>query len=79
MPVTDPNEVDDALELAIDRTIRAQDEFESTESVDPAAVPKASVVVRRAEDVDELAREADVARAPASHEGEPSSGADTTP
>jgi hypothetical protein len=79
MSVTDPKEVDDALDLAIDRTIRAQDEFEATEPVDPAAVPKASVVVRRAEDVNELAREADVARAPVSDDGDPSSRADSTP
>ena len=60
MPVTDPHEVDAALDLAIDRTIRAQDEFESTPPADPAAVPKAKVVVHRAEDVKELAREAEV-------------------
>jgi len=59
MGVTDPHEVDDALDLAIDRTIHAQDEFESTPPADPAAVPKARVVVHRAEDVSELAREAD--------------------
>jgi hypothetical protein len=59
MAVTDPHEVDDALDLAIDRTIHAQDEFESTQPADPAAVPKAKVVVHRAEDVSELAREAD--------------------
>jgi len=57
--VTDPQDVDDALDLAIDRTIHAQDEFESTPPADPAAVPKAKVVVHRAEDVSELAREAD--------------------
>jgi hypothetical protein len=59
MGVTDAHEVDDALDLAIDRTIHAQDEFESTPPADPAAVPKAKVVVHRAEDVSELAREAD--------------------
>jgi len=58
--VTDPHEVDDALDLAIDRTIRAQDEFGSTPPADPAAVPKATVVVHRAEDVKELARDAEV-------------------
>jgi hypothetical protein len=57
--VTDPREVDDALDLAIDRTIRAQDEFESTPLADPEVAPKSKVVVHRAEDVTELAREAD--------------------
>jgi hypothetical protein len=57
--VTNPREVDDALDLAIDRTIDAQDEFESTPPADPAAIPKAEVVVRRADDVSELAHEAD--------------------
>jgi hypothetical protein len=76
MTVTDPREVDDALDLAIDRTIRAQDEFESTEPVDPDAVPKATVVVHRAEDVKELAVEADVVRKPMSEGGDPGSQTD---
>ena len=57
--VADPREVDDALELAIDRTIAAQDEFKTVPAADPKAVPKAEVVVHRAEDVKELADEAD--------------------
>ena len=60
--MTQPRDVDDALDLAIDRTIDAQEEFESTSPADPAAVPKAEVVVRRADDVSELAHEADEAR-----------------
>jgi hypothetical protein len=59
--VTQPRDVDDALDLAIDRTIDAQEEFESTPPADPAAVPKAEVVVRRADDVSALAHEADEA------------------
>jgi hypothetical protein len=59
--VTQPRDVDDALDLAIDRTIDAQEEFESTPPADAAAVPKADVVVRRADDVSELAHEADEA------------------
>jgi hypothetical protein len=57
--VADPREVDDALELAIDRTIAAQDEFETVPVADPRAVPKAEKVVHRAEDVKELADEAE--------------------
>jgi hypothetical protein len=57
--VADPREVDDALELAIDRTIAAQDEFKTVPVADPKAVPKAEVVVHRAEDVKELADEAE--------------------
>jgi hypothetical protein len=64
MSMTDPREVDDALDLAIDRTIHAQDEFKSTEPADPAAVPKAKVVVHRADDVKELAHEADATAEP---------------
>jgi hypothetical protein len=55
--VPDPREVDDALDLAIDRTIDAQEEFESVPPADPKAVPAADVVVHRAEDVTELAQE----------------------
>lgn len=58
-PVAKPGEVDDALDLAIDRTIRAQDDFESIPPVDRKAVPAADKVVRRAEDVTSLADEAD--------------------
>lgn len=76
MGVTDPRDVDDALDLAIDRTIHAQDEFESTEPVDPAAVPKARVVVHRADDVKELAVEADVVRKPRAEDGDPESQTD---
>jgi hypothetical protein len=66
MFVTDPHDVDDALDLAIDRTIHAQDEFESTPPADPALVPKATVVVHRADDVKELAHEAEVTQEPPS-------------
>jgi hypothetical protein len=55
--VTDPRDVDDALDLAIDRTIEAQDKFGSTPPEDPEAAPKAKVVVHRAEDMTELARD----------------------
>jgi hypothetical protein len=58
-PVGDPREVDDALDLAIDRTIEAQDDFDSIPVEDKKAVPAADVVVRRAEDVKSLADEAD--------------------
>lgn len=54
-----PREVDDALDLAIDRTIDAQDDFEKLPAADPKALPKADVVVRRAEDVKTLADEAE--------------------
>ena len=57
--VTDPRDVDDALDLAIDRTIEAQDEFESTPVTEPDAVPAADKVVHRAEDVSALADEAE--------------------
>jgi hypothetical protein len=40
MAVTDPHEVDDALDLAIDRTIHAQDEFESTRPPTPRRCPR---------------------------------------
>ena len=69
MCVADPRDVDDALDLAIDRTIRAQDEFESTPPADPASVPKATVVVHRADDVKELAHEAEVTQEPPSEPG----------
>lgn len=69
MFVTDPHDVDDALDLAIDRTIHAQDEFESTPPADPALVPKATVVVHRADDVKELAHEAEVTQEPRSESG----------
>jgi hypothetical protein len=61
--VVDPREVDDALDLAIDRTIKAQDDFESLPPAAKDAVPAADVVVRRAEDVKELANEADKPKA----------------
>jgi hypothetical protein len=61
--VADPREVDDALDLAIDRTIDAQDEFESLPTADKDAVPAAEVVVRRAEDVKDLADEAEKPKA----------------
>ena len=57
--VAGPREVDDALDLAIDRTIDAQDDFEKLPAADPKALPKADVVVRRAEDVKTLADEAE--------------------
>ena len=57
--VAEPREVDDALNLAIDRTIDAQDDFEKVPVADPNAVPKADKVVHRAEDVRTLAEEAD--------------------
>jgi hypothetical protein len=69
MSVTDPHDVDDALDLAIDRTIRAQDEFESTPPADPASIPKATVVVHRADDVKELAHDAEVSQEPRSESG----------
>jgi len=59
LPVAEPREIDDALDLAIDRTIDAQDEFESLPPADKDAVPAAEVVVHRAEDVKDLANEAD--------------------
>ena len=55
--VADPREVDDALDLAIDRTIDAQDDFEKVPLADPKALPKADKVVHRAEDVKTLADE----------------------
>jgi hypothetical protein len=58
-PMPEPREVDDALDLAIDRTIRAQDDFEKVPLADPKALPKADRVVHRAEDVRTLADEAD--------------------
>ena len=58
-PVAEPREVDDALDLAIDRTIDAQDDFEKVPVADPKALPKADKVVHRAEDVRTLADEAD--------------------
>jgi hypothetical protein len=61
--VADPREVDDALDLAIDRTIEAQDDFESLPPADKDAVPAAEVVVRRAEDVKDLADEAEEPKA----------------
>jgi hypothetical protein len=61
--VADPREVDDALDLAIDRTIDAQDDFESLPPADKDAVPAAEVVVRRAEDVKDLADEAEEPKA----------------
>jgi hypothetical protein len=63
-PMPKPRDVDDALDLAIDRTIRAQDDFESTPATDEHAVPAADKVVHRAEDVRSLADEADKPEAP---------------
>jgi hypothetical protein len=57
--VAEPRDVDDALDLAIDRTADAQDDFESIPPADKDAIPAADVVVRRAEDVKVLANEAD--------------------
>jgi hypothetical protein len=57
--VPDPREVDDALDLAIDRTIDAQDDFESIPVTDGKAIPAADKVVHRAEDVTSLADEAE--------------------
>jgi hypothetical protein len=57
--VTDPRDVDDALDLAIDRTIEAQDKFDSIPVTEPKAVPAADKVVHRAEDVTALADEAE--------------------
>ena len=57
--VVGPREVDDALDLAIDRTIGAQDDFRKVPVADPKALPKADKVVHRAEDVRTLADEAD--------------------
>ena len=61
--VTDPRDVDDALDLAIDRTIEAQDKFESIPATEPDAVPAADKVVHRAEDVTALADEAETPKA----------------
>ncbi|HEX5824036.1 MAG TPA: hypothetical protein VFY18_06200 [Candidatus Limnocylindrales bacterium] len=55
--MADPREVDDALDLAINRTIDAQDDFESIPVADPEAIPAADTVIRRAEDVNALAIE----------------------
>lgn len=57
----DPHHVDDALELAIERTIAAQDTFEATPLSAPEVVPAAHAVVRRADDVRALAEGADAA------------------
>lgn len=57
--VAEPRDVDDALDLAIDRTVDAQDDFESIPPADRKTVPAADVVVRRAEDVKSLASKAD--------------------
>jgi hypothetical protein len=61
--VTDPRDVDDALDLAIDRTKAAQDTFESIPVSEPRAVPAADKVVHRAEDVTALADEAEPPKA----------------
>lgn len=55
----DPEAVDEALELAIERTIAAQDKFETTPLTAPEIVPAAETVVHRAEDLTVLADEAD--------------------
>jgi len=57
----DPEAVDEALELAIERTIAAQDTFETTPLTAPEIVPVAETVVHRAEDLTVLAEEADQA------------------
>ena len=61
--VTKPRDVDDALDLAIDRTIEAQDTFESIPATEPKAVPAADKVVHRAEDMTALADEAEAPKA----------------
>lgn len=55
----DPEAVDEALELAIERTIEAQDRYETTPLTAPEIVPVAEAVVRRAEDLTVLADEAE--------------------
>lgn len=52
----DPEAVDEALELAIERTIAAQGTFETTPLTAPEVVPVAETVVRRAEDLTVLAK-----------------------
>ena len=61
--VTEPRDVDDALDLAIDRTMEAQDSFESIPATEARAVPAADKVVHRAEDVTALADEAEAPKA----------------
>lgn len=70
--VEDAQDVDDALELAIERTIAAQYTFEATPLSAPDVVPAADTVVHRAEDVHVLADEADEAL---THAGPGSGGA----
>jgi hypothetical protein len=68
--VSDPRDVDDALDLAIDRTKDAQDKFDSIPVTRPEALPAADKVVHRAEDVNSLAGEAETPMRP---EARPSS------
>ena len=57
--MTNPRDVDDALDLAIDRTKAAQDTYDSIPVTRPEALPAADKVVHRAEDVNSLADEAE--------------------
>ena len=49
---------DDALVSATERAREAQEDFRETKPEDPAIVPNAHKVVQRAEEVDELAKDA---------------------
>jgi hypothetical protein len=55
--MTDRRPVDDAMDLAIERTVQAEKTFEVTPVEDPRAIPAADVVVHRADDVHALAGE----------------------
>jgi hypothetical protein len=57
MGMDDPN-TDDALLTAADRARQAEERFIETPPEDPAIVPKARKVYQRAEEVDELAKDA---------------------
>ena len=51
-------EHDEALLTATERAREAQEDFRETKPHDPAIVPNAHKVVQRAEEVDELAKDA---------------------
>jgi hypothetical protein len=53
----DHRPVDDAIELAIKRTIRAEETLKDTPADNPGAIRTADVVVSRAEDIQALADE----------------------
>jgi hypothetical protein len=55
--MTDRRHADDAMDLAIERTVQAEKIFEVTPVEDPRAIAAADVVVLRADDVHALARD----------------------